>query len=251
MIAGPASSGSKTRNAGAMMLLGASYPLFAHLAVLSGRPELISASIGLLVVLALFPALRSRRPLAWAALLAAGLGLFAAAESAKTQSLLLLPPIVINAFMAWVFGHTLRRGRTPLIQRIVVALHGTSDDITSEIVDYARRLTLVWALLFVALTTTNLVLSILADPGGFLLLAGLRPRVTIPLSAWSLFANVLNYAIVGTLFVVEYWLRRRRFPQQAYKGFGDFLRRLAGVSAIFRPAGTAAAIRPRAKSCQR
>jgi len=38
-----------------MLLLGASYPLLAHLAALTGRPALIAASLGLLVVLVLMP----------------------------------------------------------------------------------------------------------------------------------------------------------------------------------------------------
>jgi uncharacterized membrane protein len=231
----PSNAGTKPRSLGAMLLVGASYPLFAHVAVLSGRPALIASSIGLLVILILFPGLRSGRVLAWVVLLAAGLALIAAAESAHTLLLLFLPPILINGFMSWVFGHTLQRGRTPLIERAIVAVHGTSANLTSDIVAYARQLTLVWACLFVALTAINLALAALASPGGLLLTVGLHPRVTVPLSAWSLFANVVNYLIVGALFVVEYWLRRGRFPQQSYRGFFDFARRLAGVSEIFRP----------------
>ena len=94
---------------------------------------------------------------------------------------------------------------------------------------YARRLTLVWACLFVVLTVINLVLAVLADPGGLLLSVGLHSPVTVPLGAWSLFANVLNYLIVGALFVGEYWLRRRRFPQQSYRGSSTSRAALRGV----------------------
>lgn len=218
-----------------MLALGASYPVLAHIAVLSARPGLIVASIGLLVVLVLFPGLRNGRPLAWCILVAAAFGLYSVAASGRALLLLFLPPVLLNGFMAWVFGHTLQRGRTPLIERAIVALHGTTDRLTAEIVSYARALTLVWAGLFVALTVVNLLLAAVASPGGLLESAGLRPRVTVPLGAWSLFANVLNYLIVGALFVGEYWLRRKRFPQQAYKGFFDFTRRLASVRAMFRP----------------
>jgi uncharacterized membrane protein len=114
-------------------------------------------------------------------------------------------------------------------------VHGTTANLTADIVAYARRLTLVWAGLFVALTAVNLLLAAMASPGGLLVSAGFHPRATVPLGAWSLFANVLNYLIVGALFVGEYRFRRRRFPQQAYKGFFDFTRRLASVRAVFRP----------------
>ena len=220
-----------------MIVLGASYPVFAHIAVLSGNPALIAASIGLLMVLVLFPGLRNARPFAWIMLPVAALCLYAVAEHGRTLLLLFLPPILINGLMAWVFGRTLEPGGTSLIERAIVALHGTTDDVTAEMLAYARRLTLVWACLFVALTVTNLVLAVLANPGGLLLSVGLHSPVTVPLGVWSLFANVLNYLIVGALFIGEYRLRRRRFPQQSYRGFFDFTRRLASVGSMFRPTG--------------
>ena len=150
--------------------------------------------------------------------------------------LLFLPPVLINVLLAWVFGHTLRQDDMSLIERIIRKLHGDPPSLDNEIATYARRLTWVWTCLFAAMASINLALAALARPGGLLLAAGLDPPVTVSLSTWSLFANVLNYLIVGALFVLEYWLRRRRFPQQSYRGFFDFARRLAGVSDMFRPA---------------
>jgi uncharacterized membrane protein len=220
-----------------MTVLGVSYPIAAHLAVLSGDTSFIAASVGLLVLLVLLPTLLARRQVAWGLLLAAGAGLYVAAVRGQALLLLFLPPILINGSMAWLFGHTLRPGRMPLIERIIRALHGGHDDIDATIVGYARRLTFAWTALFAALATVNLVLAALATPGGLLLVAGISPPVPVPLEAWSLFANVLNYLIVGAMFAVEYQVRRRKFPQQSYRGFFDFLRRLSGVSAIFRPTG--------------
>jgi hypothetical protein len=77
-----------------------------------------------------------------------------------------------------------------------------------------------------------------------MLSAGLRPPVTVPLEAWSLFANVLNYVIIAAMFAVEYQVRLRRFPQQSYGSFFNFMRRLAGVGAMFRPTGGNLAGRP-------
>jgi uncharacterized membrane protein len=220
-----------------MTVLGVTYPIAAHLAVLSGSTGFIAASVGLLVLLVLLPNLLARHPVAWGLLLVAGAGLYVAAAHGQALLLLFLPPILINSFMAWLFGHTLRPGRLPLIERIIRALHGGLDDIDATIVGYARRLTFAWATLFVALATVNFALAALATPGGLLLAGGIAPPVTVPLEAWSLFANVLNYLIVGSMFAIEFQVRRRRFPQQSYRGFFDFLRRLSGVSAIFRPSG--------------
>lgn len=226
---------ARSGNAGTMILLGASYPVFAHIAVLSGRPGMIAASIGLLAVLVLFPGLRRFRPAAWILLIAASMALYQVARSGHTLLLLFLPPILINGFMAWIFGSTLLHGRTPLIERAIILLHGTSKDITGEMAAYARRLTSAWTVLFVVLATANLSLAALASPGGLLLSAGLDPPVTVPLEAWSLFANVLNYVVVAAMFAVEYQVRLRRFPQQSYGSFFNFIRRLAAVGAMFRP----------------
>lgn len=221
----------------AMTVLGLTYPVAAHLAVLSGATIFIAASVGLLVLLVLLPGLMARRAIPWGLLLAAGAGLYLVAVREQVLLLLFLPPILINSFMAWLFGHTLRPGRRPLIERIISALHGGHDDIDATVVGYARRLTFAWTALFIALATINFALAALATPGGLLLATGITPPITVPLEAWSLFANVINYLIVGAMFAIEFQIRRRRFPQQSYRGFFDFLRRLSGVSAVFRPTG--------------
>jgi uncharacterized membrane protein len=219
----------------AMILLGASYPVAAHVAALLARPGLIAASIGLLVVLVLLPGLRNRRPLAWIALALATVGLFSAARSPSVLLLLFLPPILINGLVAWVFGHTLRGGEVPLIERLARALHGPEDPLTEEMSAYARRVTVVWTLLLSVLTVVNLALAALAKPGGLLLTAGFEPMVAVPLSLWSLFANVLNYVFVGALFLAEYAVRLRRFPRQPHASFVEFLRRVAAQGSLFRP----------------
>jgi len=220
-----------------MTALGVTYPLAAHLAAISANAIYVAASVGLLVLLVLMPALIERRPLAWGLLLLAGSGLYGAAVREQSLLLLFLPPILINALMAWLFGRTLSRHRQPLIERIIRALHGDRDDLDATILTYARRLTFAWTVLFTALATVNFLLAALATPSGFLQAAGIEPPLVVSLSTWSLFANVLNYVIVGAMFAIEFQIRRRRFPQQSYRGFLDFLRKLSGVSAIFRPTG--------------
>lgn len=235
-----AAAGNKALTRGTartMTALAVIYPISAHLAVLSGQTAWIAASVGLLVLLALMPALWARRPLAWSLLAVSCVALFGAATRGKALSLLFLPPILINGMMAWVFGRTLSGERMPLIERIVRALHGEPEDLDVAIITYARRLTFLWTVLFTTLAIVNFLLAALATPGGLLLTAGIRPPVAVPLSAWSLFANVLNYAIVGAMFAVEYQVRRKRFPQQSYRGFLDFLRQLFGVNHVFRPTG--------------
>jgi uncharacterized membrane protein len=231
----PGNARQRFTTAAAMTLLGVAYPVMAHVSALTGRQDLLAASIGLLVVLVLLPGLRGGRKLAWATLPIAALALYAVIQSGHGMALLFIPPVLINGFMAWVFGRTLTQGSTPLIERIVHAMHGAgSGTVTPEMLVYARHVTVFWAGLLSALTVVNLLLAALASPGGLLLIAGFSPAVTVPLEVWSLFANVLNYVIVAAAFVVEYAARVRRFPQQPYAGFVDFTRKLAAHEALFR-----------------
>jgi len=223
-----------------MILLGCSYPPLAHLAALSGRPGLIAASIGWLLILILLPELRRRSLTAWVVLAAGLAGLYAITGSSAPLRMQFLPPILMFAFMAWVFGHTLLRDRMPLIESIIRALNDPGDSLDEEVLRYARRLTAVWTGLFVLLGVINTGLALCAEPGGLLLTFGLQPVVTVPLSLWSLFANVLNYLLVAALFVVEFMYRQRRFPHQPYRGLLDFTRRVAGLGAMYDQAGAAA-----------
>ncbi len=68
-----------------------------------------------------------------------------------------------------------------------------------------------------------------------LLAAGLQPPFNVPVGAWSLFANVLSYVLIAALFGIEFAVRGRRFPNQPYRGFLDFARRLAALGHMFRP----------------
>jgi len=218
-----------------MLLLGASYPIVAHIAALTGRPTLIAASVGLLVVLALLPGLSRGRAIAWIALVMAGYGLYAVVAVGKGMSLLLLPPVLLNGIMAWLFGRTLRRGETPLIERAARAMRGPGAVISPEVIAYAGGVTQVWTGLFLALAAIDLLLAVVASPGGLLLTVGLDPPVTVPIGAWSLFANVLSYVFIAATFGIEFVVRGRRFPNQPYHGFMDFARRLAAQRHIFRP----------------
>lgn len=225
----------QTAAALAVAALGASYPVMAHLAALTGRQDLVACSIGLLAILVLLPGLRRGRWPAWAALALAALALHAAVRAGHGTALLFLPPVLINGFVAWLFGHTLVAGRTPLIERVVHAMHGAgSAPVTADMLVYARHVTLYWTILLSALTATNFLLAAFASPRGLLRIAGVEPAFAVPLEAWSLFANVLNYVIVATAFAVEYAVRRRRFPQQPYTGFIDFTRKLMAHEALFR-----------------
>lgn len=210
----------------AALLLALSYPLLAHLAIVSGSPWALAGSVGWLLVLVLLPALSRARAWAWVALATSVGLLFLAVRHGAATLPSFVPPVLITGLMAWLFGRSLHAQRVPFIEMIIRALHGPDDPLTPEILTYARSLTAGWTVLFTTLMTVNLALALFATPGGVFEVLGAHAAASVPLEAWSLFANILNYVVIGAMFVVEYAYRRHRFPHQDYRSFGDFIHRL-------------------------
>lgn len=222
-LALPAAMGSSVRRLST--LLAVSYPLLAHATILLDSSMLLYVSVLVLVAATLLPSMATGSTRAWLVALAVVATLMWLHRIDAAVVALYLPPVAINAYLAWLFGKTLVAKRTPLIVRLVELLHGPEERLDGSIVRYASRLTLIWTVLFVSLALVNLSLALLARPSGLLISAGFEPAVVVPREIWSLFANVLNYAIVASFFMVEYAYRWRRFPQQPYRGLMDFLQR--------------------------
>jgi uncharacterized membrane protein/3-hydroxymyristoyl/3-hydroxydecanoyl-(acyl carrier protein) dehydratase len=214
----------------ATVVLAVAYPVLAHASsVLDSRALTLASVITLAAAVLAGPLIERRRwalfgvPLA--ALLVAALW-----KLDRAALVLLLPPVLLNAYLAWLFGHTLARGSMPLIGRLVRLLQPRGVPPEPGVYRYARRLTALWTALFVALAATNLALAAIATPGGLVELAGRQPPVAIARETWSLFANVLNYVLVGAAFLLEFAYRRRRFPGRPYRNLFDFFVRSAAVA---------------------
>lgn len=164
------------------------YPLAAHYSVSTSRP---AAALSLLAALVAYvlAVVWIHNPLRWLAPLAAGGAVYWLAPPAEW--VLYVPPIVINLALAWVFGRTLLRGRVPLISRFALMEQET---LSPEVAAYTRLLTWLWTGLFVAAAGVSFVLA----------LSGHH-------DAWSLFTNLINYLLVGALFLGEFAYRRVRF----------------------------------------
>lgn len=210
-------------------LLAFSYPLTAHIAIWRHSLALTLTAMAVIAAAVLVPSLLRGRAAAWLALCCT-IALLGWLASVSNQELALYaPPVVVPAFFAWVFGHTLAKGRTPLIAQFV-ELHATPDSIDPAVWPYARQLTWTWMLLLSGIALTNLVLATLATPNGLLLIAGHSPMVTVSQRTWSWFAHLGGYLLVATFFVSEYVYRRHRFPQQPYRNFFDFVARTLAAS---------------------
>jgi len=213
------------------LLLALAFPALAHASAVWNSLPLASAAVACLSLLLCWP-LRTRPRVFGAALTAAGLLLAALAYLGHSHLPLLLPPVLFNAALGLYFARSLKAGRVPLIERIVRAMNEGQVP-HPDVPAYARRLTLLWAVLLLGLAAVNALLGLLATPQGLLHTLGFAPKPAVPLALWSMFANLLNYLIVAAVFLAEYAYRRRRFPQHDYGGFVGFLRRVAGLGPAF------------------
>ncbi len=98
----------------------------------------------------------------------------------------------VYLFLLWYFGRTLVHGREPIIARLARRVHGALPPAMER---FARRLTVVWCAFFAAQLIASALLFAFA-----------------PLSAWSLFINLLNLPSLAFMFVGQLVYRRLRYP---------------------------------------
>lgn len=210
------------------------YPWVAHAANARDDGMLAALALGDIALIVLLGPLLRRRAWAWLAMAAAAAMLWFLAHSPLATLPLLLPPVLFVGWVAWVFARSLRRGRVPLLTRIVAPLYDrTPATLDPALRRYTHGLTAAWSLLLSLLCLANLALALLSVPGGLLARLGIQPPLAVPDVHGSLFANLLVYGVVGGFFLGEYAWRRRRFPQRPYRDLPDFLRKLAALGPVF------------------
>jgi uncharacterized membrane protein len=112
---------------------------------------------------------------------------------ANAQALYFAQHVGTNALLAWVFGHTLAAGSTPLVVTFARMVH---PNLPPEIEAYARKVTVAWTVFFLLTCVISAVLFFAA-----------------PLAVWSAFGVLLQWPSVAVFFIGEYLLRRRLFSQ--------------------------------------
>ena len=183
--------------------LAVAWPLSIHAAVLLGVPEWgprCTATAGSLGAFLWAASRRRTDAYAFATALTVTLGALALGAA---YALLVAPPILINAALAYLFGSTLLPGRDPFISRFARIEQGA---LPADLARYTRRLTWIWALLFTVMAVTALALALFGS-----------------LAAWSTFTNVITYSLVGALFAGEYAYRRLRYRQYRHASLPDLV----------------------------
>jgi len=179
---------------GLLVALACACPLALHAAVLHGNPwlvALISAAIA-----ANFVWLAARKALPWWLIAAAAVAALAAGlmDRQIAARLAFLPPILIYVFLCWAFARTLVPGREPLVTRIARLVR--EGELPGPLVLHTRRVTWLWAVALALMAAISLALARFAEP-----------------ATWSFFTNILSYALLGALFVLEYLYRLVRYPE--------------------------------------
>lgn len=96
------------------------------------------------------------------------------------------------AALGLAFGLSLRPGATALVTRMARAVHGP---LSPEMAHYTRQVTVAWACFCGVMAASSVSLF----AGNWVW-------------SWSVLINFLSFPLVALMFVVEYSVRRRRFP---------------------------------------
>ncbi len=179
---------------GLFVALACAFPLALHAAVLHGNPWLVAALSA--AIAANFVWLAARRALPWWLIAAAGAAALAAAlvDRQIAARLAFLPPILIYVFLCWAFARTLVPGREALVTRIARLVR--DGELPEPLVVHTRRVTWLWAVSLALMAAVSAVLARFAEP-----------------ATWSFFTNILSYALLAALFVLEYLYRLARYPE--------------------------------------
>jgi len=172
-----------------MLALAVAYPPTAHICLAEGHPRIAASTLLCLIAVAA----TVRAPAAFSVLTtAAALALAFTVPAAPL--LLYLPPIAIPLGLGLLFGRSLLPGRRPLVSAFAEEVMGER---RPERAGYTRGVTWLWTVVFAGLVIESTVLALTAST-----------------ERWSLFANLINYLIIGAVFVLEFLWRSVHFREQ-------------------------------------
>lgn len=182
------------------------YPLLAHLGILLAQPALQAAALCSLFAGVFYKPLSERRWTSWLALLVYAAVVVVMTRVGGGVYALYLPPLAMTGLACAGFARSLRPGETPMITRIAETIDGK---LSPPLQAHTRRVTAIWATVLALLFVLTLVLTLMGER-----------------EWWSWLTNVINYFILGAMFVLDYLYRRWRFPGHDRDGFIGHLRKV-------------------------
>ena len=140
------------------------------------------------------------------------ISLAAATYKAPDATAIFLPLLLYTALFS-IFARTLLEGRIPLITKMACLVRDVeAAELNQTILDYTRLATQLWALFFLLMGLSSLLLGLFAD-----------------LNLWSFFVNFLSYILVGVMFIFEYWLRKKLVGKQMDYTMKQYFQRMRGI----------------------
>jgi uncharacterized membrane protein len=182
--------------------------LYVTRSAVDGSPFAATIAIVPILALAAFVSFRSRyRVLLLAACVAMAAAAWWSAEVIARHSIWIYFAEHCGGHLAlaFAFGQSLRRTRTPVCTQIAASVHG---QLEPALAVYTRQVTIAWTAYF-GLTAVLSAVLFAADL----------------MAWWSVFAGLLAIPLAASVFAVEYTVRLRRFPDIAHTGVFDGFRR--------------------------
>lgn len=173
------------------------YAVIAHRVFVSGEDTRIAALFAgapIAVALLWWATGGRRRLIGIAAVMALTMLLWVAwpDEGMDVSALYLAQYVTMQTGLAVLFGRTMRAGREPLVALFARSVHGA---LPEPIEHYCRRVTLAWTLFFAGMGLVSIALYAAAAR-----------------EVWSAFVTLGAAPCVAAMFVIEYAVRRFRFP---------------------------------------
>lgn len=193
--------------------LAVAYPLLSHASVALKAPFLQWLALSCFAAVPLVNGLAALRLRPWLLFTGIAALLWLLTHWGGGQFALYLPPLVLTGVLSATFAASLLPGRTPLITHFASMARGGV--VPPDLIVYCRKLTVFWACM---------------TGGSFL--ATLWLTVFGPLWLWSWYTNFFSHVLMGTVFVAEFFLRRKWFahhPHGAFWTYLKFMTRMRGV----------------------
>ncbi|MFZ0871402.1 MAG: xanthomonadin biosynthesis protein [Rhodanobacter sp.] len=202
------------------------YPLLAIAGTLTHRQIFPLVALLLLLTALMLPRLAARRIGPWLVWLGLLVALLLVSLYGFAGLLLEGVPILINALLAYWFGHTLRTPE-PLVARFIIAIEGTGRLAQPGVARYARQLTWFWTLLLGAQALLLAVPLLCAEHSGLLARFGIVSPLPISERWAAAWLHVGGYMLIGAAFLLEYGYRRWRLRHLSHPDLRDMLLQLA------------------------
>ncbi len=204
-----------------LLLVGVAYAGLSHWMTLfhATAPWAVVVLLGPLWIAAMGFAASRFGCLGFAGALLLGIGGFVLVflgEAGSPDRLYVLQHVAINGLLCGWFGSTLRGDGLPLITQFAQRVHPLEGHMKA----YTTQLTRIWTGYFALMVVASIAIYL-----------------TLPFSAWSLFANVLSPVMVTLLFVGEHFLRYRLHPEFERTRLVDAVRAFYGTSTVDHGAG--------------